>query len=436
MQLRVRTQVGLWRLQDVNGDDTIESLMKRIESEYHTDLSNRCLYKDELYTRKLNDELTIDDLNLKHGDLIYLNVDENKTNVTSKSTGGKTITKDGNIIAKEFTDVARDTGFRPGMLPLRSMKMHWTLNEFVELDDQFTFNFEKMKERRQGHCTNAKCPTDVFTDFTNYVYNFNFERTRIGLIYGKFGEKNDVKMECIYEPPQDTTDTSFELLEDSNEDKVNKIANYLGLTRVGWIVAHPPREEGFVMSGMEVLTAAELQLECAGGIENTCFTTVKATLNDKGEVVVEAFQAHRLCMEMVAEGALELDVNPGICRVNDTFTAMVEGKPQKELDTSLLISVVPITYEKSEIFVSTFPKCNRLGVPQTQEDLKKQLEKAGKEGWTERSLLTDFNLLIFLSGFLLDVDHDLPTLCNCLVNPEIPLEEGHRMIIKSFAGLN
>ena len=52
-----------------------------------------------------------------------------------------------------------------------------------------------------------------------------------------------MKVECIYEPPQDTTDTGFTLLDDPKADRVAALAGLLGLRKVGWIFAHPPREE-------------------------------------------------------------------------------------------------------------------------------------------------------------------------------------------------
>lgn len=50
------------------------------------------------------------------------------------------------------------------------------------------------------------------------------------------------------------------------------------LKKVGWIFAHPPREEGFLFSSAEVITAATLQLEAADGINDTPFVTVKVTV--------------------------------------------------------------------------------------------------------------------------------------------------------------
>lgn len=82
----------------------------------------------------------------------------------------------------------------------------------------------------------------------------------------------------------------------------------------------------FFFSGLEVLYAAEQQLEAAGGIADTPFVTVKVTLNDEGQSVIEAFQVSKQCMEMVAEGVLEISKDLGCCSVNSTFTAVVEGK--------------------------------------------------------------------------------------------------------------
>ena len=36
--------------------------------------------------------------------------------------------------------------------------------------------------------------------------------------------------------------------------------------------------------------AAELQLEAAGGIEDTSFVTMKLTIDDKAQIIVEAYQ--------------------------------------------------------------------------------------------------------------------------------------------------
>ena len=75
----------------------------------------------------------------------------------------------------------------------------------------------------------------------------------------------------MYEPPQENTEVTFEILDDPLEDRVTSIASLMGLEKVGMIFAHPPREKGYQFSGFEILTVAELQLECAQGNISTLF---------------------------------------------------------------------------------------------------------------------------------------------------------------------
>lgn len=66
-------------------------------------------------------------------------------------------------------------------------------------------------------------------------------------MYGKFNDDKSVRVEAIYEPPQDNSDTSFRLLDDPKADTVAAVASLLGLQKVGWVFAHPPREKGQVL---------------------------------------------------------------------------------------------------------------------------------------------------------------------------------------------
>ncbi len=57
-------------------------------------------------------------------------------------------------------------------------------------------------------CTNAN-------SFPNWILYYSLFLLRIGFLYGKIIENAKVKVEVIYEPPQETTDISFQLLSDS-----------------------------------------------------------------------------------------------------------------------------------------------------------------------------------------------------------------------------
>lgn len=139
---------------------------------------------------------------------------------------------------------------------------------------------------------------------------------------------------------------------------------------------------------------------------------------------------------MVAEEALEIDANPGFCKVNETFTAIQEGKPSPTVENNFFLCVVPIVSHTSQLFVSQFPPLNRDFDDRkpSQQELKKQLSKAGTAGWTLEDLLGDFHLLLFLTGSL-DINGDLPKICESVVHREIPLDDGYKILIKGIAGL-
>jgi hypothetical protein len=63
----------------------------------------------------------------------------------------------------------------------------------------------------------------------------------------------------------------------------------------------------------------------------------------------------------------------------------------------------------------------------------------GKQGWTFKSILSDFQLLLFLCDTL-DVNTDLSVICSALVSPAedgaATLDEGYQLLIRSIAGID
>jgi len=489
LTLRIRTQLGTWRLSNVDVNDSMKKLRERVEAEHKTSLEGRPFTTDPTGKEVILDDLTVGDMNMCNGQMIYAMVDEAKTGVHEAASTGKKIAKDGSIVAQEYDDAVARTGFRPGMMPLRDMKMQWRLDEFVAMDEQFEF---KVKRQEKAMVAGVQVDNKSLQDFQGYCLStLDFQQIRVGYLYGtilpptgvtkkdaeekkkaesvwstksktvsgetkvaveetdvednnktgdKFensGELPSVRVEFIYEPPQNNTDKSIDLPDDPMADVVEGLAKNLGVQKVGWIFSHPLREEKFHFSANEVMEAAEQQLIAAEGVHETPFVTIKVTLDSKtGMPIAEGFQVSKQAMEMAAEGALEVhSTNLGMCRVNDTFTAYVEHKPTKEVDNDFFLIRVPIGAYESEMFLSDFPRLNRLGTMQSREDLKKQLSRAGKQGWTFQALLADFQLLLFLAQFL-DAKDDLPMICKSVVDRNVPIDEGHGLIIRSLAGLN
>ena len=191
------------------------------------------------------------------------------------------------------------------------------------------------------------------------------------------------------------------------------------------------------MTATEVVLAGEHQLEAADGVNETPFVTVTVSPTADGTVTVEAFQVSQQCMAMCAEEALEVGENPNECVVNETFTAIQEGKASKTVENSFFLTVVPIVQHTSETFIAEFPRLNRDLDTRTpsNDEMKKQLSKSGTEGWTFEDRLADFNLLVFLSSRL-DLDSDFPKVCSAIVDRSSPLDDGYKIIIKSMAGLD
>ena len=215
MILRIRTQLGTWRVQDVKPEDKIGFICSRIENEHQTILTTS-LSADISGTQQYDIHATVQQVGLKHGDMVYASVDVTKTGVHENAQASvKRVTKSGDIVIQSYENVSNSNGFRPGMLSLRSMKKHWTLNEFIRLDEQFEF---KLKAAEKAPCTLASTDEAVMSEFVGYMQSCNFQRIRIGYLYGTIDEKvKSVRADFLYEPPQQTTDVSFELLEDPME---------------------------------------------------------------------------------------------------------------------------------------------------------------------------------------------------------------------------
>lgn len=105
-----------------------------------------------------------------------------------------------------------------------------------------------------------------------------------------------------------------------------------------------------------------------------------------------------------------------------------------QVDNNFFLSTTPIEQFESTFLVSTFPRANRVDVMQIRDDIKTQLSKVGKKGWTFSDQLADFQLLLYLCNFL-SPSEDLPRLCKAVTDREVPLDDGYQLLIRSIAGM-
>jgi len=442
--------------------------------------------------------LSLNSLGLKHGDMIYVDAVSAISSASGpvavvSETAPKAIDAHGNLVASEKPK--DDAAFRPGLQSLRSQKLHWTMTDFVEYDNKYTF---EIKGEQLSFCSSASLDAGTCNSFQSYLHNYGFNTYRCGYLYGtfvradliegsveyneskanpetkvaddskpkKYGQTKrnmklsdlDMKKEVaprtgvvvhsIYEPLQQFTGDFIQLLEDPKEEIVEKIASDLGLQKVGVIFSHPPGREGYHFSAQEILFAGDQALEATQGKLDSSFVVVKVT-SDQGNASFDAFSLTPQCLEMVAEEALvPIPATPGACGINPVFTLIVEKKETHVVDNDFFIKRVPIISHDGPL-ASSFPCFNReLTEPPSPAALKKVLETAGRNASDAMlaTSLADFHLLIYIADIFDssdggDLEQIVKFVASHVLNkneekhPVMRLEEGYKLMLLTVAGL-
>ena len=247
MIIRVRSNVGVWRVEGLDeASSTGETIVAEIaKSRPHVSFE-KPLSRDPACQQPLDLGSLLKSQNLRHGSMIHCRVDPSTCATADApiSTAGenesgpsvpqdtsnmkRVIDKDGQIKlvpTNEVRSSGDDKGFRRGMMPLRDIKMAWTLNEFNAMDSQFVF---KIKRQEQSICSQVSLDSPSIQSFQSYLQRFQFARNRFAFLYGKYAVSEDsgtkrTIVEAIYEPPQEPDSDAaegFEQLEDPLEDKV------------------------------------------------------------------------------------------------------------------------------------------------------------------------------------------------------------------------
>uniref|UniRef100_A0A3Q3LW01 Nuclear protein localization protein 4 homolog n=1 Tax=Mastacembelus armatus TaxID=205130 RepID=A0A3Q3LW01_9TELE len=153
---------------------------------------------------------------------------------------------------------------------------------------------------------------------------------RMGYLYGRYTEHKDIplgiraEVAAIYEPPQNATQNSLELVEDPKAAAVDEIAAKLGLCKVGWIftdllsedtrigtVHYTRNKDSHYLSAEECITAGYFQNQHANpcrlsrdGHFGSKFVTVVATGGPDNQVHFEGYQVSNQCMALVRDECL------------------------------------------------------------------------------------------------------------------------------------
>ncbi|CAG0887577.1 unnamed protein product [Darwinula stevensoni] len=153
---------------------------------------------------------------------------------------------------------------------------------------------------------------------------------RVGFLYGRYEIFKDVPLgikatvAAIYEPPQESTRDTIQMLPDPKEELVKEIGKQLGLQCVGWIFTDLVAEDktkGTVkyirnihdhfLSAQECITAAHLQnhnpnpcRDSLTGFYGSKFVTICVTGDSSNQVHMEGYQVSNQCMALVRDDCL------------------------------------------------------------------------------------------------------------------------------------
>lgn len=264
----------------------------------------------------------------------------------------------------------------------------------------------------------------------NWQINLHMVTQRCGWMYGYYIEDPNYEggfravVEGIYEPPQSCVDDMAQMTErDEFLATADKVAASLGLERLGSIFTSLGRDEDHLMTSLEVLRAAKIQIEMETKghytgyvLSKMCTCVTHPNMREGGTPQTDVFMVSDQFCGMVRDGLIETDSkeqrNPK--RVKLRVPLPGELQPQvleagknasDEFDPDWFVvkvnSGAPVK-PRSFFIHSRFARENRSNQPQLRSDIKRYLSKcsSSEPNWSK---LSDFHLLLFLAN-IFDVD--------------------------------
>eukprot|EP00118_Oscarella_pearsei_P001929 m.8922 g.8922 ORF g.8922 m.8922 type:complete len:587 (+) comp20980_c0_seq1:21-1781(+) len=265
-------------------------------------------------------------------------------------------------------------------------------------------------------------------------------KQRIGYLYGRYEIHRDVPLgikavvSAIYEPPQESSSGSVELLEDGRTDSANEVAGYLGLKRIGWIftdlepqstdktlVKYKRHGESYFLTAEECIMAGDFQLHhpnscrlAPSGFFGSKFVTVIVTGNEAGHIHFEGYQVSNQCASLVQDDYLvpTLDApelgyireSTSECYIPDVLYKEKEGyKVARPLPIEYLIIDIPAAFPQDPqpllpgSLTHPFVVENRkdVGDVQSFERFAVYMDQQPKDQFMKA--MADFHVLFFLA---------------------------------------
>lgn len=273
---------------------------------------------------------------------------------------------------------------------------------------------------------------------------------RVGFMYGYYMEDTNYDegtravLEAIYEPPQEMIGEIAMPKDDPNHSRVDRIAEALGLERIGWIFTSLLLEDEQLMSPIEVRRASRLQNEHSTDIHFTKYRlskfvtcAVRPDVKQGGLPALYPYMVSDQCCAMQRDDIFGDDTDRKSLVVRQAKKNelipdfMVEGKANKKILTDFFVVRVNDTSPKKlrSIFTNAdFPRENRQTHPQRRDDLKKYFQKRSKSepSW---SRFADWHLILYIAQ---EIDVDTAVAIGECVRDRKEIPDGVAMIINQL----
>ncbi|QDZ19237.1 putative nuclear pore localization protein NPL4 [Chloropicon primus] len=299
----------------------------------------------------------------------------------------------------------------------------------------------RIERQEQADCASVSLERHAANAFQLYVnQGIAFSIKRCGFMYGTVDEEKNVRVEFIYEPPQDGSKNEILVHAQGTEelDKVETIVGLLGLKRVGYIFSQSSEEKDYLISTQELAEMANMQEEFG----DTFVTAVVSMVHSEEGVDIhfEAYQCTRQCVKLRSEGWFKMDEDEvkhsGVSTLVDPREpakekpVIVAGKDTNRVDNEWFLCPVKIL-DHEGLFTSDFAVENRLTAQDTGE-LKAYLKQ--RTGKPFVRTLSDFHLLLFLAKNSNMDANDIALIVQAVASQSDP-GEGYKIIIESLAGI-
>lgn len=331
MLIRLRSRDGLERV-TVGNTATVGELQAVIEETLNVPVSSQLLSRDKAlllskdpvigkeFADMQNPGATLSSLGIAHGSVLFLFYSGNR-------------------------EIAG-----PGVTPHGSFGKKMTMDDLIARQT-------RIERQEKPHCTALSFDREAANAFQHYVHeSLAFSIKRGGVMYGSVNEAGEVKVDVIYEPPQQGSEEGLLLMRDMDEEKrADVIAAGLGLRKVGFIFTQTVSQANrdYTLSNAEIRQAAEFHAESE--FEHWATAIVKLEVNEEGgsDVHFEAFQLSDQCVKLFKDGwFLENvpDLDPKLTKMKKEVILL--QKDTYEVDNDFFL--VPVKIFDHEVCIRYF----------------------------------------------------------------------------------